>query len=700
MRYPHSILFLAAALVSSPSIGWAQQLTLDLPGFSSERAEIRDAAERFSGSPKLGTPTYAVEGPDGAVVATFAPPKIVRSDAKIGGTKRRGSRYRFTAQAAPGYIIETLRVEVDSTHSLTGDDAARGETSVRIQMGDLREDTDRAFEGPTPATAETDVVELPVDAGVTTQTLFVRVSANLQGGSGARIRAKVERLAVIISVRRVAPDLPANWFAYHVIGRASFGMTPTLYDEVIALGTPAEAEAWADRYLKTQLELDPALDWPTGLDTPAPLPSPIPLTETAAFETARANQAAAWQVVSGTPRPTQNNLTDYTLRRMVEGQAQLRELMTYFWDNHFHTAFRASNRGHYEWLENRAFYRDAFSTFRTLLGDSAKSAAMLLYLDQNASRRGAPNENYARELMELHTLGVDAGYTSADISAAAAVLTGWRKNSGSQPGFRFVPSYHEPGDKQFSAIFPSATISFRSGSSGVQEGEELLDMLAAMEGTARFISRKLIVKFVMEAPNDAYVNRIASVFSGSGGDIRKVLIAIFTSPEFRDPANYMTKVKTPIELVTSTFRAFDVQRRYGRMNTFLDGMGMPMFQAAPPTGYSELGIDWLGTNLILNQTKAAFEIVDPGYSSAYTVAGRPTFWLNLTDEGVLDEGSVIEFFGNLILRGTFSEDERDRFLTILRSGGENPFVVSSADDERSLDLLVGAMLVSPTFYYQ
>ena len=297
---------------------------------------------------------------------------------------------------------------------------------------------------------------------------------------------------------------------------------------------------------------------------------------------------------------------------MCSSDLQLLEKMVYFWDNHFNTDYRSHFRGQYEIYENDAFRELAYGRFVDLLTASGKSAAMMIYLNTDVNRKENPNENYAREVFELHTLGVDelghpAGYTQADIVEAAKAFTGWTVPTGVAPGFRFLASRHSPGAK----TVLGQIVAFDGAGPG--EGERVLQLAASHPSTARHLAKKLCEYFVSEAPSPALIAEVASVFADSGGDIRKVLIAIVTSPDFNDVANYRSLIKTPLEYVVGLYRNLGVWSPRDPFRTRLTKAGQGLFEMPPPTGYKEKSEEWLNTHVLFHETAMAYEATIPGF---------------------------------------------------------------------------------------
>jgi uncharacterized protein (DUF1800 family) len=328
------------------------------------------------------------------------------------------------------------------------------------------------------------------------------------------------------------------------------------------------------------------------------------------------------------------------LTRDIYSNAQLQEVMTDFWLNHFNVFLRKNEATPYYLVsyERDVIRPRALGKFEDLLEATAHSPAMLIYLDNAQSigpdsfvadrakiaaarnpnkNKKAPeglNENYARELMELHTLGVNGGYTQADVIQAARILTGWtveRPQRGG--GFMFDEKRHEPGAKK--------VLGKKFKEHGEREGRDLLHILATRPATAQFISRKLAVRFVSDDPPKAMVDRMAKAFLSSDGDIGVVLKTMFRAPEFWSPDVYRAKVKTPLEYVVSAARASNaslttVQPLVGALRD----MGMPLYGCVPPTGYKWDAADWVSTGALVNRMNFALSL------AANRLNGVTTTW--------------------------------------------------------------------------
>jgi len=428
--------------------------------------------------------------------------------------------------------------------------------------------------------------------------------------------------------------------------------------------------------------------------------------------------------------------------RALITERQLEEVVTDFWLNHF-SVFQAKGPNERFMLaeyENTVIRPRALGKFRDLLGAVAKSPAMLFYLDnwQSAADSGRPrtvaprnaagrnrglNENYGRELLELHTLGVDGGYTQQDVINVARALTGWtflpqRPNQQQMqqlmgPGmtgagrigrqrparmvernlpevgkFYFNPAVHDAGEK---VILGQR---FRAGR-GIEDGEQVLDLLARHPSTARHIATKLARRFVSDEPPDALIDRAAATFTRTDGDIREVVRTIITSPEFFSAAAFRAKVKTPFEVVVSALRALDAAPDpTPRTAAVVAQLGQPIYGRATPDGWPDVASEWMGTGAILNRINFGLAV------GANRLPGaRPTDWpgaekLHTADRPAQVDGVIAAFLG-----GRVSPETREILIS-----GKNPLQQGEATDgERpipplqGLAQIVGLAIGSPEF---
>jgi uncharacterized protein (DUF1800 family) len=322
--------------------------------------------------------------------------------------------------------------------------------------------------------------------------------------------------------------------------------------------------------------------------------------------------------------------------RAIYSERQLQQVMDDFWFNHFNVF---AQKGEVKWYLT-AYERDVIAPntmgkFKDLLTATAKSPAMLFYLDnflsadpraadrraeqraiRQAMRRGpygfppprpqqqpgqpkkqarGLNENYGRELMELHTLGVDGGYTQKDVTEVARCFTGWTIEKPQQLAlFRFDDKLHDPD--------PKMVLGKKIKAGGMKDGEQVIDLLAKNPNTAKFLSTKLARRFVSDTPPPALVQRMAKTFQKSNGDIREVMRTMIYSPEFWSKEAYRSKIKTPYELVVSSVRALgtDVDTPMPLVQ-WVGRIGQPLYQCQPPTGYSDKAETWVNTGALLSR---------------------------------------------------------------------------------------------------
>jgi uncharacterized protein (DUF1800 family) len=419
----------------------------------------------------------------------------------------------------------------------------------------------------------------------------------------------------------------------------------------------------ADQYFVPALELRQQAKKDSAND-PAMMPKPDAPADGKPARTPEQMEAARKS------RAVLAELTEQKILRAAYSERQLEEVMTDFWFNHFNVfAGKGATQQYLTEYERDVIRPHAFGKFRDLLGATAESPAMLFFLDnwqsadpeaQNARPQARPgaggfvrpgrnprigarfpmpvpraapenpnaprqkrglNENYGRELMELHTLGVDGGYTQQDVINVARAFTGWTIVGPRQGGsFRFEPRIHDAREK----IVLGQKIKAGGGQS---DGEKVLDILASHPATATFIATKLVRRFVADAPPPALVERAAATFRESGGDIRDVLRTILTSPEFFSAEAYRAKVKSPFEFVVSAIRATGTEVTTAMpLTQAVRQLGMPLYMCQPPTGYPDKAEAWVNTGALLNRMNFALQLVggrmrgiQPGTSPVGTV---------------------------------------------------------------------------------
>jgi uncharacterized protein (DUF1800 family) len=467
-------------------------------------------------------------------------------------------------------------------------------------------------------------------------------------GKGFLVHTRIAAPAVLIAalVAAAGPVISAqpatgvradDKTVVHVLNRLGFGPSPRDIERIHDIGV--------DKYMDEQLRPESLSDRGmaarlSGFDTlamssrelaaryfvPAQLErrraqrrnaTQTPADEPAGSPAARRDMRSPGELeVMQTQRRVFTQLAQQKILRAIYSERQLNEVMVDFWFNHFNVfAGKGQTRNYLTEYERDVIRPHVFGTFRDLLGATAKSPAMLFYLDnwRSAAPEGAPtveqrrprglNENYARELMELHTLGVDGGYTQKDVQEVARAFTGWTiANPRLGGGFRFDRRMHDDGEK--------TVLGHRiKGGGGQRDAETVLDILAAHPSTARFVATKLVRRFVADAPPPALVERAAARFRETHGDIREVVRTIVTSPEFFADDAYRAKVRTPFEFVAAALRATSAEAAYAMpLVQALRDLGMPPYQCQPPTGYADRADAWVNAGALLNRMNFALSL--------------------------------------------------------------------------------------------
>jgi len=311
------------------------------------------------------------------------------------------------------------------------------------------------------------------------------------------------------------------------------------------------------------------------------------------------------------------DLLESKLLRAIESNRQLAEELDDFWFNHFNVYYdKGSDRFLIPEYEREAIRPNVLGKFRDLLEATAKSPAMLFYLDnfqsvrpdidansKNRKVKRGLNENYGRELMELHTLGVNGGYTQHDVTEVARCFTGWTIQDPRKGGaFSYNDNLHDKGEKLvLGHVIPAG--------GGMEDGEKVLNILATHPSTAKFISTELAQRFVADNPPQSLIDKMSKTFLDTGGDIRQVMKAMLDSKEFWSQGAYRAKVKTPFEMVASSVRALgaNVTDAWALANQ-VGNLGEPLYRKQEPTGYSNLNSEWVNSAALLGRMNFAVQL--------------------------------------------------------------------------------------------
>ncbi|MDB4905389.1 MAG: hypothetical protein JWO05_173 [Gemmatimonadetes bacterium] len=433
------------------------------------------------------------------------------------------------------------------------------------------------------------------------------------------------------------------------------------------------------------------------------------------------------------------DLQSSRLAMAVASDRQLNEVMVDFWENHFSVfAGKGPVRFYIPEYDRDVIRPRAMGKFRDLLGAVAKSPAMLFYLDNwqsmadtahptlTASRQNAQvrarllaslgdeqrqramqamqkrsgrglNENYARELMELHTLGVDGGYTQHDVIEVARALTGWTFAPQQAGGFTFRPEMHDAGEK--------VVLGHRlPAGRGIEDGNDVLDILARAPATAHFVTRKLAARFVSDVPAPALVDRCAARFTSSDGDIRETVRCLVTSPEFFSRSVYRAKVKSPFELVASALRAMNAPPdSTARSAQIVARLGQPIFGRQTPDGWPDRADAWMNTGAILSRINFGLSLAGGRVTGVSMNGWAPAAELrNATREAQVD-GVVRALLGGQVSSETRAILVRGENPLLDRGdpdAGMAPAVMRAADRPvqlQGLAQVVGLALGAPEF---
>lgn len=524
-----------------------------------------------------------------------------------------------------------------------------------------------------------------------------------------------------IASSQVEPALSSRDSAFHLLNRLAYGPKPGQIDEVVRTGVAR----WLQSQLAATLSGDDARSaWDDRFAVRHYSERDLAqLERSVRRERMEARRQMAADSTAGNPAMPRQSENVRTLRtvgaelqqlavvRAAVAEHQLYEVMVDFWINHFNVFYgKGLDRVYLPAYIEETIRPRALGRFEDLLLAVAQSPAMLLYLDQaqsvapnavppvrpraaraRARRTGSPpssppavrptglNENYARELLELHTLGVEGGYAQADVVGVARILTGWSIDRPGEGGdFLFRDWAHDRGEKTVLGVrFPAGH--------GQDEGVRLLGLLARHPSTMHFVSAKLCARFVNDDPPDGCVDAAVSAWERSHGEIREVLRAIFASPEFWSPHNVRAKIKTPLEFVVSAARAVGAEPdTLPGLARAVARLGQPLYLQSVPTGYPEQQNDWVNSGALLNRMNVALAL------AANRLPGAAVHLDQLLPP-VSDPTALVEAVDRLILGGQMSANTR---TVILRE------IAQTADPAQQRALAVGLALGGPEFQRQ
>ena len=465
--------------------------------------------------------------------------------------------------------------------------------------------------------------------------------------------------------------------AYHFLNRTSWGVRAIDVEKVLSKGIGA--------YLEEQFKGE-------KLPGAAAVPSTIlRLTRAQALRLKNRNEVCSKALLFG------------MLKRAATSPAQLFERVVEFWSDHFNITSEDLQPDYVD-FQRLVIRKHAFGKFRDLLLATAKHPAMLYYLDNYLNVAEHPNENYAREVMELHTLGVDGGYTEADVKEVARALTGWTFDYHREgEGFFFDLDVHDTAAK---TVLGAALAAGR----GIADGEDVLNLLASHPSTARFVCRKLAVRFVADNPPATLVERMVATWTATDGDIKSVLRAMFLKDDGRTltdefAASAGGKLRRPLDFFVGAMRATGtVFSSFQLMEWLLAKLAQVPYGWHPPNGYPEPAVAWANTNGLLERWNTAQTLTDTAQNVPRS--GMSTRLSALVGPA-LTVGQLVDKCALQMLGTSLDPDKRAQLIAYVHTdaagqptGGTEMTRLTAALRKAKLGPLCGLLLASPMFQWR
>jgi uncharacterized protein (DUF1800 family) len=491
-------------------------------------------------------------------------------------------------------------------------------------------------------------------------------------------RAFLERVVAggIETAPRAEATLPAPAEIALLLNRTSFGIREAEYQAAQTLGY--------DAWLEYQLAYE-AIDV-SALETPlaAALPT-LAMTNGQLIDQAR---------TSGNQFQAVDELRVATFLRQIFSPRQLYEVMVEFWTNHFNVQHIDGPVIYFKTVEDRELIRrHALGRFGDLLRGDARSPAMLYYLDNYSNVAAGPNENYARELLELHTLGASGGYSEADVAEVARCFTGWTYTRGIAGGdvqFTFVGARHDTGAK---TVLGQPIAAGR----GIEDGDQVLDILIAHPSTARYLATKLVRRFVDDVPPASLVDAVAATYTATNGDIRAMLRTLFRSSEFKASAD--RKTRRPVEYLFGAIRVLEATlsgNNYLRtVGEQLNTLGQLHYFWPTPDGYPDTADYWTNTSALLTRFNIGYALAENTLSPGIRVDVAALV-------GAADTpGAIVDRLASRLLRRPLADADR-ALLVGLATGprGMAHRPLAAADIVPRARDVIGTLLASPYFQYR
>lgn len=469
--------------------------------------------------------------------------------------------------------------------------------------------------------------------------------------------------------RSIQPTFAADAEIVHLLNRITWGPRPEEVAHAQAIGY--------DAFLEEQLS-------PTSLDDAA---ADAAVAKVAILGLSRAE---LYRMHDNEGR-CRKALIDGFLARTVHSRRQLFERVVEFWADHFNISADAYTPD-LVIFQREAIRKHAFGRFRDLLFATAKSPAMLYYLDNFVNVAAHPNENYARELLELHTLGVDGGYTETDVKEVARAFTGWTVHPRTSDGFYFNSAEHDTDPK---TVLGHSLPAGR----GLEDGLHVLHILTHHPATARFICKKLCVRFVSDRPPADLIDRMAEMWQQTDGEIVSVLRVLFQSNEFKASAGQ--KLRRPLDFFVGALRATGTRvLRWWKLEEILSDLGQPPYGWSPPNGYPDVAGAWINTSGMLARWNVSMLLTH----SAYSDAGNTGYALlaNLRERigSPQTAGALVDAVAAQVFGAPFTGAAHDQFVRYLGDDVTTDTPISSITIGKKLASLYGIMLASPYFQWR
>ncbi len=374
------------------------------------------------------------------------------------------------------------------------------------------------------------------------------------------------------------------------------------------------------------------------------------------------------------------DLKRWWLYRMCYTRRPLEEKMTLFWHGHFATSEKKVKHAYAMYGQNWIFRKHALGNFHQLLYDVSKDPAMIIWLDNQQNQKGKPNENYAREIMELFTMGI-GNYSEQDIKEAARAFTGWH----TQPdGFHFNEAQHDFGNKTF------------LGQTGNFNGEDVVKILVGQKATSRFLARKLIRFFAFDDPDEEMIDRIASTYLKSKYNIGKTMEVLLSDPLFLSERSYHAKIKSPAELVVGTVKTMQLRKLDGDLPSIMARMGQDLLEPPNVKGWDG-GPAWIATDTMMERFNFAARITGAKFEDMESYMSPSEL---MRKQGLNNAAEMVDYFLQLLVDDDVPTSARSRLVAYVSSDIKGD-PVKTIPDERTLDAklrgLVHLIMTLPTY---